>query len=650
MNTSTAEIKLLLGEITREALKQGMVPSLLDLTGDERFKKAGTVQFFSGLNQDIAQSSEINEELDKIERNCDVLDMTAAMQTRDTVLFRDTFRASIDRLERVYRDLAYRAESLVMLSRSGTNSLYCISDTFSYLTNINLSTTTAYIDTYRGLAEIPFDVYEEEAESGVTNAIISDVKLYHGDHSEQVAFDSNMLYLKYEAEAPRGIEMEIKISAFLNNVFQGGRLEFQLDLPETTRILWVKGSSDNINFENMHYFQNNKHVFIPISNTYQNNSVIVRLQKIDHDGERIDSNGFVKHQFIFSINSLRIPNRKYRDSAVVETNAYVLPAALATKGIAQYRLSCQSIATGDTKVVPYIAWDSSNFRQVDFGKIYKLGEVSTGSTIHKTGTALREAPTPIYRLDGETKATTYDGGYLLEGFEQAEIATQEYSISAVELPFWVNNPGVLCYQGLSSSGIYLPPETANKIYFIIESDKNREITLSNIGVYAQGDVGTSLATWTYLYFNGQKVNGKILPDGSLEFRLTIIEGKNTVNMLVGISGGVGGFLVFGSKLYEPGMAIYVKERRPTSLTAVMALQVGDKAYAVDNGLIYLNYLPYVGAEYKHIYTEATTGLPAEVRLKFDLEGSANESPQIFEWKLDLTPGIALVATENTGEE
>jgi hypothetical protein len=526
-----------------------------------------------------------------------------------------------------------------MLTRTGTKSIYVVSDSFSTLENVDLDETTAYIDTTMGIAEISFSSMEyfEDAESGGAGVHLSGATIKDGTTTKPVPYETNSFTYKYLTTTPSGIECEFSLFIENNNdIYEGGRLYFKLGFTETTDVISIKGTTEGLNIEDLPYLQIGSYLLIPISRQFKDKRVTVKVRKNTHDGEKIYDDGRVVYQHIFIVEELRLPNRRYESSATLQSNAFDLPTGLSERGICAACLKTDVHTPGDTRIDSYIAWGSGQFVSVTPGELISMGLVQSSQTLHTSGKTTRDMPTPIYKLTGPTDSPVLESAMLLEGYDQIEIESTSYNASAVNLSWWVSNSGEKIYQGIRSTGIYVGPQTSCKAYTCIQSDISRDIVLSNIGVRAI-DGTVNLASYTKLYFNGQLLNGKRISDGTQEYRLPLRPGVNTLNILLGVSGGVGGYMNLG-QLVTASTEVFVKSRRATSIAAILAIDETEKAYAVQDGVIYLNYTPPFGAQFLHRYILPTTNLPSSVKIKFDLLGASGISPTLAGYTLEFTPG------------
>jgi hypothetical protein len=641
MNTRTAEIRVLLQDILKEALQQGIAPDVTELINSRDFRNLGTVKTGDSLDGSIALSSEINSNLEGIEQSVKILDETAALQTEDTMVHRGSFQQRIDALSRWYRKLAYRTSNLILLSRSGTGSLYSISESFSSLDGLDMSRTTAYIDTTNGIASINYDstVYDIEAESGGANVTISSAVLTDGTKTVNIPIEDNQVSYKYGSSSRSGVEIEVTLYVGrMNDTYKGGYIEFDVSFPDNTVIEGdITATSDGINFEKLSYSSRNGHYVIPVSLMYLDKNISFKLKKTNHEGTKVDSVGRVTHQFFIDIKNIRLPNRLYRTEGSVYSVLYSLPAALQQRGVAQYKLDVDYLATGDNHIDAYIAIGTGEFQKVDIGASQPLGILESKQSDHSNCSTIRDTP-PITKLDGSTAQPVMDMSELLEGWGQAEVeSVVEYDISYASLAKWARYPGVRAYQDLKSNGVFLNAGMAHKIYFNVRSDSVKELILSNIGVNNQEVTGNQ-ATFTTFYFNGQLVQGKQLPDGTREYRLSLIKGVNTFNILIGIEGDYGGWVNLQTQIARVGLTTYVKSRHCTSVQSIIGLDQREKAYAVQNGNIFLNYIPPIGARFRHIYTMPTSGLPEGMTVRLDLKGDGTLSPICEGYHLEFSPG------------
>ena len=639
MNTRTSEIRLILSAILKEALQQGITPDFLELTASGEFDDLGKVKTGEPLTTAIASSSDINSNIDSIELNTKIIDECAALQADKTISHRNTFASRINRLERWYRNLAYRAESLVLLTRKGTRSVHVITDTFSSLSNIDTDNTTAYIDTINGQAEIPSTPIEDniDTETGRANVSISGARIIDGGEEVDIPFQSNSLYYIYNSINTKDVKLILDLNINTNNkIFNGSSILFNLALINTTDITSVISSSDNINKEVSTYLQTYNHISIPISRLYKSNRVSIILNKNGHDAEKILDNGDIQHSFVFSIQDIRIPNKKYRDSAVVQTVDFELPNYINEKGISMANLEFTSQCLGDTYIKSYIAYDDGDFFSITPGKPFPIGDVKYKQTSHPSGQVIREVPTPLFRLEGLTENPVTESATLLEGYQQVEVETKPFVVDASSLSSWVVSPGTKAYQDMKSGNIWLGGECSHKIYFCIKSNKSKDITLSNLGVRNNINSSVDVSSYMYFNFNGQPINGRQLPDGSMEYKLPLVQGINKVNILIGVSGETGGYFNVGD-ISSSDTEVFVKERHCASLPAIMSLDDTNKAFAVKDGKIYLNYIPPINAKFIHRFSTPTTNLPATMKLKFDLIGAGGLSPILYPYKLEFTP-------------
>jgi len=276
---------------------------------------------------------------------------------------------------------------------------------------------------------------------------------------------------------------------------------------------------------------------------------------------------------------------------------------------------------------------------VPLNTIIPIGLVRYEQTKHPSYTKTRDVPTPICKLQGTSNEPVLENAVLIEGYDQAEVESQDYTVSAAELTHWVSTPGTAEYQNMSTTGIYLGPGMSHKIYFKVRSNKVKEIVLSNLGAISQENPSFNQAEYMTMYFNGQRLSGKTLPNDTVEYRLSLIAGDNTVNLLIGIpEDGLGGYVNISTPLLNQELEIYVKERAATSMAAILNLDPVDKAYAVYNKNIYINYVPPANAQFIHRYALPTTELPSTVTLRFGLTSAGGVSPFITGYRMEFTTG------------
>lgn len=644
MNTRTSEIKLALQEVLAESLQQGIAPDLLELINTRQFKQIGVVRDTTKISDGLAISDEINDNLEKIEQYMDVLDLSSSLQLDKILDHRGSFNEKIQRLERWYRKLATKAQALVSLIRTGTSALYVISEDFSSLDNLDMDNTTAYIDTVAGIAEINFSnrEWQEDADSGPANVSISSAVLKDGSKTVPIPFDNNNLSYKYLSESESGIECDIRLKVSLaNEEYNNGRVSFKMLFPENTKIVSITGTSDNYtNSEDMFFLQSSEYIFIPVSKLYKSKEITIKLIKTTHEGSKIDNKGKVEHQFIFDISDVKLPNRVYRTSGTIRTTDYTLPKFLSERGIAQFQLVSDSYLFGDTKVAPMVSLNGGEFSYIDFNTIIPIGSITNGKMYHPSFSVIRDNPSPICKLAGGSTQFVPNESWLIEGYNQAEIDSVAYTASHASLSHWVRNSGIKAHQDIPGAGIYLAGGMSHKVYFCINSSKTTDIVLRNIGVRQVGGDAFNQATYMYLYFNGQLLSGTELADGTIEYRTALIKGDNNLNMIIGLSGD-GGYLNLGNQFISDSSYTYIAKRHSTSMAGIISMDNRTKAYAEDNGALYINYVPPEGTKFLHKYVSPTTSLPRTIALAFEMTGVDDLSPFINSFKLEFSTGSVL---------
>jgi hypothetical protein len=641
MNTRTAEIKVLLEDILKEALQQGIAPDVTELINSRDFRNLGIPKRGDPINGITSDSNEINSNLGAIEQNTKILDEAAGLQTDSTVAHRGSFQSRVSALDRWYKRLAYRAENLLLLSRSGNGSLYSISESFTSLDGLDMTRTTAYIDTTNGMASINYDsaIYDIEAETGGANVTLSGARLTDIDKTVNLPIVDGRISYKYESASRSGVEIDVALTVnMLNDIYKGGYIEFDVGFPDNTILVGdITATSDGINYEKLSCSNRGGHYVIPVSMLYVDEAISFKLRKTDHEGTKVDAVGRVTHQFFVEIKNIRLPNRLYRSGASVYSILYPLPEILQQRGVGQYKITVDSLATGDNHIDAYIAIGTGEYQQVEVGKTQSLGQTETRQSYHVACTTIQDVPNAITKVEGITGQPVMDLSQLYEGWGQAEVESVLYDISYSSLSAWARYPGTPAYQDMGTTGVFLGAGMAHKVYFNVKSDTIKELVVSDIGVKSQ-EVSENQATFTTFYFNGQLVQGKSLPNGTLEYRLTLIKGVNTFNLLVGVSGNYGGRMNIQSQIARTGLTTYVKARRCTSVQAIIGLDAEEKAYAVQNGTILLNYIPPVGAKFMHIYTLPTASIPEAMSVRLDLIGDGTLSPICEGYHIEFSPG------------
>ena len=687
MNTRVAELRIQLAELVRASVQQGIVPDFITLAGEADVPDAGEVRS-SRVTGGIAKSSEINTAFENIEHNMDVFDIAAVQQANNTIAHRESFASKLLRLERGYQQLAFRAQSLLLASRTGSRGLYVLSDTFNDLSKVDLADTTAIVNTEQGTVEIPFDIVSDAAETGENDVTITEVKLFEGvmlnttppltssiddltatelygrtiHENETVLTElfrgnlvpflnvrsggislgntfSNNFTHTWESNSQQGVEYEVTMRLQTDTLFKGSNIEFEIAYPDTTEILWILGSSDGLNYERINYFRNGKFIYIPVSNMYQDKEILFRFYKRTHDGEYVTREGIVKHQFVFSINNLRMPHKRYKEEAYLTTGDWTLPEALSSRGISKYKVEVDAISPGDTSVSTYVSWGNSTPQLIIPGVEYALGLSRIEQSFHTSGRAIREFPTPIYLVSGESESGVYEHSMLYEGYEQFEVESTTYNITRASLSAWSTISGDKKYSNIKFGSIYLAPEKSHKLFGRIDCDTPMDLLWTNVGVKSAADSSFAIQDYLKIMVNDHILNGKRLPNGTMEFRLSLVKGTNYINILVGIQAeGSGGNLEIGQVFITPGLRPYVKRRTCTSYAALLSLDQYESAYAVWENKIYLNYMPPPGAAFLHEYRLPTTGLPNTCALRFELNGNQEQSPKLLSYILELTPG------------
>lgn len=640
MNTRTAEVRILLAEILKESLQNGIAPDFIEMTNSRDFKELGKSKTADPLQTGVALSSEVNDWIDAFENDSAILDEAASLQVVSLTRHRESFPARVGRLRRWFRKLAQRAQVLVMLTRTGTKSVYTLTESFSSLEGIDLDETTAYIDTDVGSAEINFSPmeYTEEAETGAANVRFVSATIKDGEDVVSIPINSNSLLHKHFCYTPKGVELTVVLSIHkMNDMYSGGRVYLRLENTETTEVLSVVGTSDEYNLEPIPYLKLDSYLVIPISRLYKDRTITMVFSKLSHDGQKILDSGNIQYQHIFSLQELRLPNRRYRTSGTVQTIEYSLPDALSIRGISAAKLRLFGTSPGDTRIDSYIAWGSGQFTSIEPDTIIPIGLAEAEQSFHPSGKLVREMPNPIYRLEGSTGEPVIESAILLEGYEQVEVESATYSTSAQQLEWWVTNEtSTKVYKNVKGTGVYVGAGKSHKAFVQIQSNKATTITLSNIGVWSI-ESSSNVTEYTTLIFNGQFLNGKRQSDGTYEYLLPLIAGVNTLNLLAGVSEDEGGYINLG-QLLTPSTEIFVKSRRATSTAAILSLDQTEKAYAVDKSTIFLNYSPPSGAQFIHRYVVPTKNLPSSVTMKFDLVGASGLSPIMTGYALEMTPG------------
>jgi hypothetical protein len=637
VNTRTAEITILLNDILKEALQHGITPDVVQLANSRQFHNLGEVTNFPPLDRTIAKSDDMNANLSRIEYYSRVFDQAASMQLDDIKEHRDNFPSRVSRLERWYRELAYKVDSLVFLTRSGTSSLYSITEAFSSLDKLDMGNTTAYIDTDNGVACIGFSTFGFDPDTGAANVLVRNVKIVDGSKIQSIVGSSH-ISAKYTTASSAGVYLTANILVGANSdIYSGGYLEFDVGFAQTSKVVSVRGTSDNVNFEDLAYLETNGHYAIPISKTYLDKQITIEVLKTNYEGVKIDERGNVIHQYLFDIKNIHIPNRRYKSSATVQSTEHKIPEVLQSRGISHCKLVVDGLTDlGDNSIEAYLGFGNSSWQKVNSGIPIPIGVANTGRSLHPSGVSIRSLPTPIFKLDGSSPDVVIDQSRLLEGFNQVEVESILYNISYANLEQWAKSGGTKAYQDLEDS-LYLAAGQSHKVYTQIRSDTARDVILTGVGVKSQEAAGNQ-ATFTTVIFNGQILQGKILPDGRYEYRLAVLQGNNTLNILLGIRGTAGGFLNIGGSLNDPDFTTFVKQRGATTLQALLALNATDKAYAVYNGYVYVNYTPPIGVRFAQEYTLPTAQLPQTVKVRLTLNGDGATSPIVSGYKLEFSPG------------
>lgn len=643
MNTRSAEIELLLADILKESLQQGITPDFLDLTDTKEFNNIGAVVQEARLVSKTSSSSEVNDWISKLEYYTRVLDRTASLQVDDIKNHKATFPKKVKRLERWYKKLAYKIESMLAMVSSGTDSVYSITESFNSLANIDLDYTTAYIDTEAGLATIGFSDYEfdTEAESGGANVSIQDFRITDKTKEIQVSQQDGGLDYKHTTFTPNGVSARLILRINNNNdLYNGGFLQFDVLFPQTTKILAVQGTSDAINFEDLKFFEKGSRIVVPISKSYKSSSIVIDFAKTSFDGIKITPQGKISYQYLFKFYNMAVPNRRYKSAATVYSTEFTLPSYLKDRAIGVATLTLNdALVTGDSSIDSYISLDTSDWIKIVPGEQKHIGEVNTGQTYHPTYTKVRDLPSPMSLLEGLSPEIVNEFSELLEGWGQAEIESTTYSDDYSDFTLWPTVGGQKEYQDFGVNGLYLAPEMSHKIYLKVKADKAKDIILTSVGVKSQEDPDNNQATYTKLIFNGQEIQGKELPLSQKEYLLSLVKGDNTINILIGVEGSYGGYLNIGSQLARENLTVFVNRRNPTSLEALDSIDATDKCYAVVNGVVFINYVPPFGAKFVQNYTSPTSNLPSKVSVRIDLDGDSVSSPVLGGYRLEFSPGL-----------
>lgn len=645
MSIEQIQIRRALETIVRESLKKGRNPRIRESINSADFSHIGKPNPYGMLAQyeRNLSSANFNKIVEYYEDDLEVLDLALGELANWTIDSRDRFSGRFESAQNLYEKLALKVSVLASAIKSGTNSVFAITEGFNSLEYIDLVNTDAYVDTYNGQVTLPkgtddYTIYSLDNGISIDSIQVSknnddwEALPVSSNFEPMISFTSykDVLYAKYvvhlDAQKPQ-LDDEVNVVAI------------DITIPRYWSKIGeviVKISDDKKNWRTLNTSTSTeKQTYIP-DGPFE--WLEVHIKKHEYDEKKVNSSGIIEYIYLPFVKHIYVRAYGYRNRAVIQTNNYEISPVAQNLGMSSMQFFVEEFSPGDTSTQHFIRLEEGPWIEVHNEDILSLAptafkEVSKEPTIYKAKSNF------LYQVTTEVPYS--ENCDLFEGFDQAELQVAELNYANLTLSSWVNRTDLYTqYLDLKDTP-FLAGNRSYKLFFKVKTDRTKEFKVNDFSIKEEGTL-SAIDIDTRITINKQTIAPRENNDYTYSFYGTLLNGENYINIIINIpSGTTGGRLHLNGNLFQGNYA-FCKRRSITSLDSLsFSIPYSENGYfALDSeNCVVLNYLPPPYARYLYRYQEVNGTIPANFSYKAILIGTSNATPVIDSIAVLIAPPI-----------
>ena len=644
MSIEQIQIKRQLERIVREALQRGKNPRIREATRLADFSRLGKPNDYDVMaRSDRTLSSEyFNKSMEYYEDDLEVLDIALGEIAEWTEDSRSRYLGRFNAAQNLYERLALKVSVLASAIKSGTSSVFAITEGFDGLEQIDLENTDAYIDTVNGQVTLPKGT-DRYTEYSVGNGIsIESIDISKDNETWEsipvseffeplISFTSykDMLYAKYlvhmNSERPQTddeinpVAIDITIPKYWSKI---GTIELRI-------------SDDRQNWRSLTSTSDTERKTYVPDGPFEWLEVII--QKYENDQKKVNSDGIIEYIYLPFLSNLIVRAYGYRSSAVLQTKEYTIDPVAEKLGMSAMKVYIDDFKPGDSTIKYFIRLEEGNWAEISNEEIISLAP-TTYKDVVKEPIVYREKENALYQVTTELPYS--ENAFLYEGYNQAELQVAQLSTSNLQLTSWVNRSDLYTQYIDIKEHPFLAGNISYKLYFKVFSPIAKEFSVEDLSIKEEGSLA-AIDIDARIVLNKQSLTPKENNDNTFSFNGSLLEGDNYINIILNIPSGDGGRLNIIGNLFT-GVDIYCKSRSLASYDSLAySLPYNDHNYfALDSaGCAILNYMPPKYGRFRYRYQEVNGTIPRSFSFKALLSGSETDTPIIDSFAVTITPPI-----------
>lgn len=644
MSIREIQIEKALEKIVRAALQKGKHPRLREAMREADLSKLGMPNSYSDMAGfgNLLTSKEVNKSLSQYEEDFSILDESIIESEKWTSSIKDTLLGRYSSAQSLYEKLALQVTAMALAVKSGTNSVYTLTEGFSTLENVDLNNTDAYVDTSIGHVSLPraaniLSTFEYGSGIGLLSCEMST----DGNTWQNVA-SINKLSPIIEFPSYQGklqIKYVFKLQAkqpLKDDECNVASLEFSVPtFREYPNSISLKVSDDGKNWRELSNLgRGNKLSFIP-SDPFEYIEIVI--SKTTYDQMHVTPRGTISYLYLPYIESFLARAYTYQHSATLQTLPMSIASVAQSLGLSALQFIPYHITPGESTISYYIQFDSGPWTKINAGDTVALARNYVKDEILY----------PVYPNAGIGNTTQIwanlkrpSEAELFEGYNQAEHQWLAATSGFFDLDSWADASALYTIptnfidfknKPLLASGY------THKLYFKIKSDKEMDFEFSNISFKRESDLSNVPST-TKIWLNNKEIILKSYADFSYSFSGKLSQGDNYFNLLTSVSEDA--ILHLEEDILNKGF-IYINNYIYTSISNLINktlpfpfLKLSNYLFTItDNGYLFINRYPYPNPKYLLRYRDIEGTIPSTVSIKAILEGNDTDSPILDDFTL-----------------
>jgi len=645
MSIEQIQIRRALEAIVRESLKKGRNPRIRESVNSADFSNLGKPNPYGPMAQyeRNLSSTTFNKIVEYYEDDLEVLDLALGELATWTTDSRDRYSGRFESAQNLYEKLALKVSVLASAIKSGTNSVFAITEGFNSLEYIDLVNTDAYIDTYNGQVTLPKGTDNYTIYSLGNGISIESIEVSKdNDTWESLPVSSNfeplisfthykdVLYAKYvvhlDAEKPQlddevnAVAIDITIPKYWSKIGE----------------VVVKISDDKKNWRTLTSSNSTeKQTYVP-DGPFE--WLEIHIKKHEYDEKKVNSFGIIEYIYLPFVKHIYVRAYGYRNNAVVQTSNYPISPVAQKLGMSSMQFFVDEFSPGDSSAQHFIRLEEGPWIEVHNEDILSLAPTAF-KEVSKEPTVYKEKSNFLYQVTSEVPYS--ENCELYEGYDQAELQVAELNYANLTLSSWVNRTDLYTQYLDLKVRPFLVGNKSYKLFFKVKTDRTKEFKVNDLSIKEEGSL-SAIDITTRISLNKQEIVPRSNNDNTYSFYGTLLEGENYVNIIINVPSGTnGGRLYINGDMFI-GNYTFCKRRSITSFESLAySIPYSDNGFfALDSdNCIILNYLPPPYARYLYRYQEVNGTIPANFSYRALLEGTSNSTPIIDSIAVLIAPPI-----------